>query len=287
LTPEQKQDALEPGHPALSLRRQCRLLSLPRSGLYYRPRPRLEREDDDHVVRTRVWEIFTRAPTYGYRKVAEQLARDGHAVSGKRVRRLMRAMGLAAIYPKPRLSQANAQHRKFPYRLAGVAIERPDQVWATDITYIRLPKGFIYLTAIMDWHSRRVLSWEVSTSLETEFCLTALERALAGGRRPEIFNSDQGCQFTSESYTGRLLAAGVTISMDGKGRCFDNIFTERLWRTVKYEEVFLKEYADVAEARRELGAFFVWYNTERLHQSLGYLTPDEVYYARRVLSPAG
>jgi putative transposase len=286
LTPEEKRDALEPGHPTLSLRCQCRLLSLPRSGLYHRPLARPERADGDHAVRTRIREVFTRAPTYGYRKVAEQLARDGHPVGGKRVRRLMRAMGLAAIYPKPRLSRSNAQHRKFPYRLAGVAVERTDQVWSTDITYIWLPKGFIYLTAIMDWHSRRVLSWEVSTSLDTDFCLAALDRALAGGRRPEIFNSDQGSQFTSEAYTGRLLAAGVTISMDGQGRCFDNIFTERLWRTVKYEEVFLKEYADVGEARRELGAFFAWYNAERLHQSLGYSTPDEVYYSR-VLSPAG
>ena len=215
-----------------------------------------------------------------------QLCRDGHGVNGKRVRRLMREMGLAAIYPKRRLSVANKQHRKCPYLLSGVKIARPDQVWSSDITYIRLPKGFCYLTVVMDWHSRRVLSWEASAGLETDFCLVALERALSTGRRPEIFNTDQGCQYTSEAFTGRLRAAGVRISMDGKGRCFDNIFTERLWRTVKYEEVFLKEYSDLSEARLELGKFFAWYNEERLHQHLGYCTPTEIYEGRFLL-PAG
>ncbi len=268
------------------MRRQCQLLGVSRSGLYYRPAPAKEPDAGVEDLRTRIFAIFTKAPTYGYRKVTEQLHRDGRPVNVKRVRRLMREMGLAAIYPKRRLSASNRQHPKYPYLLSGVEIVRPDQVWSTDITYIRLPKGFCYLTAVMDWYSRRVLSWEVSASLDTDFCLVALGRALAGGRRPEIFNSDQGCQFTSEAFTGRLSAAGIQISMDGKGRCFDNIFTERLWRTVKYEEVFLKEYGDLAEARRELGKFFVWYNEERLHQSLDYATPLEVYEGR-VLLPAG
>jgi putative transposase len=242
--------------------------------------------DKEAALRARMFAIFTRAPVYGYRKMGAQLRRDGYVVNGKRVRRLMREMGLRAIYPKRRLSVGDRQHVKYPYLLSGVAIARPDQVWATDITYIRLPGGFCYLTAVMDWYSRRVLSWEASASLDTDFCLVALERALASGRAPEIFNTDQGSQFTSEVFTGRLRAAGVAISMDGKGRCFDNIFTERLWRTVKYEEVFLKEYADLAEARRELGTFFAWYNGERLHQHLGYCTPTEVYEGR-VLAPAG
>jgi len=287
LTLAQRRAALEPGHPRLSFRRQCVLLGVSRSGTYYRPvaiHP--EARGEEERLRTRMFAIFTRAPVYGYRRMAAQLRRDGHEVNGKRVRRLMREMGLKAICPKRRLSAANRQHRKCPYLLSGVKIERPDQVWSSDITYIRLPKGFCYLTAVMDWHSRRVLSWEASGSLETDFCLTALERALAGGRCPEIFNTDQGCQYTSEAFTGRLETAGIRISMDGKGRCFDNIFTERLWRTVKYEEVFLKEYADLAEARRELGKFFEWHNGERLHQSLEYCTPAEIYEGRFLL-PAG
>ena len=203
----------------------------------------------------------------------------------KRVRSLMREMGLRAIYPKRRLSIGNAKHTKYPYLLEGVAIARPDQVWVSDITYIRLPKGFCYLTAMMDWYSRRVISWELSTTLDADFCVSALDKALATGS-PEIFNSDQGCQYTSEVFTGRLLSAGVAISMDGKGRVFDNILIERLWRTVKYEEVQLKEYGSMAEARKELGRFFEWYNGERPHQRLGYQTPDEMYYGR-VLSSAG
>ena len=197
----------------------------------------------------------------------------------------MREMGLRAIYPKLRLSIGNVRHKKYPYLLEGVALTRPNQVWSSDITYIRLPKGFCYLTAVMDWYSRRVISWELSTTLEADFCVSALDKALSAGR-PEVFNSDQGCQYTSEVFTGRLLAAGVAISMDGKGRAFDNILTERLWRTVKYEEVLLKEYGSVSEAREELGRFFEWYNGERPHQSLGYQTPDEMYFCR-VLASTG
>ncbi len=267
------------------MRCQCRLLSVHRSGVYYRHRENSKREVDDSALRDRIWEIFSEHPVYGYRRVWAMLQRCGHAVTPKRVRVLMRDMGLRAIYPKRRLSMGNAQHKKYPYLLKGVAVTHPDQVWSTDITYIRLPKGFCYLTAVMDWYSRRVISWELSMTLDADFCVSALDRALSTGR-PEIFNSDQGCQYTSESFTGRLLQAGVSISMAGKGRAFDNILTERLWRTVKYEEVHLKEYGSISEARMELSRFFEWYNSERPHQSLSYQTPDEVYYGR-VLSPAG
>ncbi len=213
------------------MRRQCRLLSVPRSGVYYRPRENPEREADDSALRDRIWELFSEHPIYGYRRIWAMLQRSGHAVTPKRVRSIMRDMGLRAIYPKRRLSIGNAQHKKYPYLLENVALTHPDQVWASDITYIRLPKGFCYLTAVMDWYSRRVISWELSTTLEADFCVSALDRALSTGK-PEIFNSDQGCQYTSEVFTGRLLAARVSISMDGKGRAFDNILTERLWRTV-------------------------------------------------------
>ena len=283
----ERRAALEPGHPGLSLRRQCRLLGASRSGMYYRPEePAPEQQAEETLLKTRIFAIFAKAPVYGYRKVSGQLRRDGHVVNSKRVRKLMREIGLAAIYPKRRLSASNRQHRKYPHLLSGVEATRPDQVWSTDIAYIRLPRGYCHLTAVMDWYSRLVLSWEVSPNLDADFCLMALERALAMGRKPEIFNSGQGSQFTSESFTGRLRAAGIRISMDGKGRCFDNVFSGRLWRTVKYEEVFLKEYEGLADARAELGKFFAWYNEERLHQHLGCVTPREVYEGR-VLLPTG
>jgi len=267
------------------MRRQCQLLSVHRSGVYYKAKKNPEREADDSELRDRIWEEFRKAPVYGYRRIWAALWRSGRKATPKKIRSLMREMGLRAIYPKRRLSISNAKHKKYPYLLSGVAITRPDQVWASDITYIRLPKGFCYLTAVMDWFSRRVISWELSMTLDADFCVSALDRALSAGR-PEIFNSDQGCQYTSEAFTGRLLAEGVAISMDGKGRVFDNILTERLWRTVKYEEVHLKEYGSLAEAREELDRFFRWYNGERPHQSLGYQTPDEVYYGR-ILAPTG
>jgi putative transposase len=263
------------------------MLGIHRSGLYYRPvTPDQERLDGESALKKRMFAIFTKAPVYGYRRMTAQLIRDGFAVNGKRVLKLMKQMGLMPIFPKRRLSIPNQQHRKYPYLLAGVEIVRPDQAWASDITYIRLPQGYCHLTAVMDLYSRRVLGWEVSAGLETDFCLAALERALSSGRLPGIFNTDQGSQYTSEAFTGRLLEAGIRISMDGKGRCFDNIRMERLWRTVKYEEVFLREYLNIASARAELDRFFGWYNSERLHQHLGYGTPDEVYEGRH-LSPAG
>jgi putative transposase len=226
-------------------------------------------------------EQYTRTPFYGIPRMTAWLNQYGldFPVNHKRVQRLMRLMGIEAVYPKPRLSEANAQHRVYPYLLEGVPIVRTDQVWSTDITYIRLRPGFVYLVAIMDWHSRYVLSWELSNSLEASFCLAALDRALAGGQ-PEIFNSDQGAQFTSRPFTGRLEAAGVSISMDGRGRAFDNIFVERLWRSVKYEDIYLKEYDGVPALVDGLDRYFRFYNRERLHQSLGHRTPEAVYYGR-------
>lgn len=222
-------------------------------------------------------EHYTRTPFYGVPRMTAWLRRQGHRVNPKRVRRLMRLMGLTAIYPKPWLSQPAKHHKKYPYLLKGLEIARPDQVWSADITYIRLAQGYSYLVAIIDWFSRYVLSWELSITLDKEFCLDTLHRALKTSR-PEIFNTDQGRQFTSSEFTATLEASGVRISMDGRGRVFDNIFVERLWRSVKYEEVYLKSYRSVTEAKNELSNYFQFYNTERLHESLGHRPPCEVYF---------
>lgn len=264
---------VEPGHEQISLRRQCQLLGLHRSGLYYEPRA----ESDENLELMRLLdEQYTRCPFYGVRRMTAWLQQQGYPVNEKRVRRLLRKMGLLAVYPKPSLSQPARGAQIYPYLLEGVAVERVNQVWSTDITYIRLLAGFIYLVAIMDWYSRYVLAWEVSVTLDSSFCVAALERALSVAQ-PEIFNSDQGAQFTSLVFTERLLARGISISMDGRGRALDNIFVERLWRSVKYEEVYLKDYACVPEARHGLGGYFEFYNGERLHQSLNYQTPAAVY----------
>jgi len=222
-------------------------------------------------------EQFTRTPFYGVPKMTAWLRRHGHHVNHKRVRRLMRLLGLEAIYPKPKLSRPNLQHRVYPYLLRNVHIGRVNQVWSTDITFVRLYHGFIYLTAVMDWLSRYVLSWSISNSLEVEFCIDALERALCQGR-PEIFNTDQGAQFTSPRFINILLNKEIAISMDGRGRVLDNIFVERLWRSVKYEEVYLHDYQSVAEARQGIKRYFQLYNYERPHQSLNYKTPAEVFF---------
>lgn len=272
---EEKRRLIEPGHPRIAVTRQCELLGLSRGSLYYEARP----ESAENLALMRALdEQYTKTPFYGVARMTAQLRRGGRQVNPKRVRRLLRLMGLEAVYPKPRLSANNGESRVFPYLLRDVAVVRPNQVWAADITYIRLAKGFAYLTAVMDWYSRYVLSWEMSMTLEAEFCVAALERALGRGR-PEIFNSDQGVQYTSAGFTGRLEAAGVLISMDGRGRAFDNIMIERLWRSVKYEEVYTKDYEDVRAARENLGPYFEFYNQERLHQSLEYMTPAEVYGA--------
>jgi putative transposase len=259
----------------LSISRQCALSGVNRSSWYYQGRP----ESEENLALMRLLdEQYTRAPFYGVRKMTHWLRGQHWRINPKRVRRLMRLMGLEAIYARPRLSHPAPGHRIYPYLLRGLEICRPDQVWATDLTYIRLRGGFIFLVAIMDWFSRYVVSWEVSVSLDTSFCVSALDWALARGQ-PEIFNSDQGGQFTSEAFTDRLKDRGIQISMDGRGRVMDNIFVERLWRTVKYEEVYLKDYRSVAEAVENLRLYFDFYNRQRLHQALDYRTPEAVYFA--------
>jgi putative transposase len=260
-------------HPDISIRRQCELLGVNRSGLYYQPRG--ESEQNLMLMRL-IDEEYTRHPFYGSRRMQKWLCGRGHEVGRNRVRRLMRLMGIEAVYPKPKLSQPGEEHRIYPYLLKGVEVTRINQVWSTDITYIRMAEGFVYLVAVVDWHSRFVLSWALSLTMELDFCLEALRRALRHGR-PEIFNSDQGSQFTSGKFTGELKAHGISISMDGRGRCFDNIFIERLWRSLKHEEVYLRDYEIVPEARTGIGNWFRFYNHERPHQSLGYRTPAGLY----------
>lgn len=264
---------VEPLNPQISQRRQCQLLGLNRAGLYYQEVE--ESQENLHLMRL-LDEQYTRYPFYGVLKMTQWLRTQHYQVNEKRVRRLLRKMGLMAVYPKPNLSRVAAGHKVYPYLLRGLRIERVNQVWSIDITYVRLSKGFVYLVAIIDWFSRYVLSWELSVSLDTSFCISALEKALLK-ERPEIFNSDQGSQFTSLEFTGRLFKEGIEISMDGRGRALDNIFVERLWRSVKYEEVYLKDYQSVKEAVKGLERYFEFYNSERLHQSLGYQTPEAVY----------
>lgn len=259
----------------LSVVGQCELLGLNRSSVYYQPVG--ESALNLELMRL-IDQQYTKAPFYGSRRMAAWLQRQGYDVNRKRVQRLMRLMGIEAIYPRPNTSRPNEEHKIYPYLLQDVAIVRPNQVWATDITYIRMRHGFIYLVAILDWFSRYVVSWQLSNSLDRYFCLEALDSALAT-TRPEIFNSDQGCQFTSNDFTKKLLAADVRISMDGRGRCFDNIFTERLWRTVKYEEVYIHDYDDMTHAHTRLNRYWTFYNNERLHQALDYRTPREVHFA--------
>jgi putative transposase len=266
------------------VREQCRLLGLNRSGLYYRESAGKRAGEDEQVMRV-IDEEYTAEPTHGVEGMTAVLQRIGYRIGHNRVRRLMRQQGLMAVYPKPHLSGAGKEHRVYPYLLRGVEIRRPNQVWSTDITYIRLRQGFVYLVAVMDWYSRYVLSWELSTTMDAAFCVEALRGALELGN-PEVFNTDQGSQFTSEEFTGVLLGAGVEISMDGQGRVFDNIFIERLWRTVKWEHVYLHEYGNVVELRAGLAAFFKRYNERRLHQALGYATPMEVYRGIRQVPEA-
>src|SRR4051794_15986414 len=270
---EDRRSLVEVNHSKLSVRRQCELLGLARSTFYYEPTGATL--EDLRLMRL-IDELYTDCPFYGSRKITEELTRRGEGVNRKRVQRLMRTMGLEAIYPKPRLSATGRGHKIYPYLLRGVKIERPDQVWSADITYVPLPSGFMYLAAVIDWYSRYVLAWRLSNTLDGAFCLEMLEEALRGGC-PEGFNTDQGVQFTAEAFTGRLLSAGVAVSMDGRGRALDNVFVERLWRTVKYEDIYIRCYEAVAELLQGLRRYFAFYNQERLHQSLGYETPAEVY----------
>ncbi len=270
---EDRRPLVEFEHPDLSIRRQCELLGLSRSTFYYEPAGATP--EDLRLMRL-IDEQYTACPFYGSRRMTQWLTRRGEGVNRKRVQRLMRTMGLEAIYPKPRLSAAGRDHKIYPYLLRGVKVERPDQVWSTDITYVPMPSGFMYLAAVIDWYSRYVITWRLSNTLDGGFCLEMLEEALGSGC-PEIFNNDQGVQFTAEAFTGRLLSAGVSVSMDGRGRALDNVFVERLWRSVKYEDIYIRGYETVPELQRGLARYFVFYNQERLHQSLGYETPLEVY----------
>jgi len=259
----------------LSIKRQCELVKLSRSCVYYQANELL---DKDLQLMQGIDKIHLKRPFYGSRRIRDWLEDQGYVVNRKKVRRLMRKMGVMALYPKPSSSHPGKGHRIYPYLLRGKEISSPNQVWATDITYIPMAKGFMYLVVIMDWRSRKVLSWRVSNSLESDFCVDALEEALRRYGKPEIFNTDQGAQFTSEAFTGVLKAAEISISMDGKGRWIDNVFVERLWRSLKYEEVYLRAYESISEAKAGIRNYFQFYNQERRHQGLGKITPDGVYF---------
>lgn len=261
----------------MPIRTQARLLQLNRTHLYYRPVPPSPEEE---ALKRRIDEIYTAYPFYGSRKITVLLQREGHLVNRKAVQRHMREMGIQGITPGPNLSRRNSEHRVFPYLLRGIAITAPNQVWGADITYIRLQRGWMYLVAIMDWFSRYVVGWELDHCLEAGFVLKAMGEAL-GQAQPLIINSDQGSQFTCPPYITLVQGVGVQISMDGKGRYSDNIFTERLWRSLKYEEVYLKEYRSPRDARQGIGAYIRLYNFERPHQALDYATPAEIYYRPR------
>jgi putative transposase len=262
------------GHGTLSVRRQCGLLSVARSGVY---RPAKPARESDLVLMRRIDELFTAWPFLGSRRMALMLGSDGPPLNRKRMQRLMRRMGIAALGPKRRTSEPAPGHKIFPYLLRNLTIDRPNQVWAADITYVPIGRGFLYLVAVMDWASRAVLAWRLSNTMDVSFCISALEEALARFGKPEIFNTDQGSQFTSAAFAGTLAGAGVRISMDGRGRWLDNVFIERLWRSLKYEDIYLKDYADGREARIGIGAWFAFYNTRRPHQALTNRTPMAVW----------
>lgn len=262
----------------LALSQQCKLLKVNRSVVYAHKNRVLKSIDkNESLLLTLLDEEYTRHPFYGSRRMTKYLCGLGHKVNRKRVQRLMQTLGLVGMAPGPNTSKAHPQHKIYPYLLRGVDIIRPNQVWSTDITYIRLPHGFVYLVAIIDWYSRKILSWRLSNTMDAGFCVDCLEDAIKAYGTPEIFNSDQGSQFTSDMFTSVLIENAITISMDGRGRALDNIFTERLWRTVKYEDIYLKQYDSLQSLLMGLTDYFVFYNEERLHQSLGYKTPSEVY----------
>ena len=278
MTTEARMDWID-GADELPLSRQCELAEVPRATVYRRLTAKLPQDaaPEDLLLCRLIDEEYTCRPFYGSRRMVVFLRTAGHVVNRKRVQRLMRSMGLAGMAPGPNTSKAHPQHKVYPYLLRGVPVTRPNQVWSTDITYIRLARGFAYLVAVIDWYSRKVLSWRLSNSMDASFCVDCLEDALREHGKPEIFNSDQGSQFTSKAFTDVLKREGVDISMDGRGRALDNIFVERLWRNVKYEDVYLKGYANMAELMVGLAQYFAFYNAERPHQSLGYETPASVY----------
>jgi len=263
-------------HPQFSIQEQCALLKVPRSTLYYKPEPV---SNEELKLMRRIDEIFTKWPFYGSRRLVEELRGEGYIVNRERVTRLMRLMGIEAIYQKPNTSRKHPRHKIYPYLLKNLTIDRSNQVWCADITYIPMAHGWVYLVAVMDWFSRRVFAWRLSITMETDFCVEALQEAMDRYGKPEIFNTDQGVQFTAAAFIETLQAQGVRISMDGKGRFLDNIFIERLWRSLKYEEVFTHAYASVAEARIGIGSWINFYNDERKHQSLGYRTPKQIFHA--------
>lgn len=267
---------IEKKNSKLSLQKQCELLGISRSGIYYKPKDKKE----DLILMREIDEQFMQAPFYGSRRMREVLKRKGYNINRKKVVRLMKKMGIEAIYPKPKTSIKNLLHKKYPYLLRNKKISFPDQAWAADITYIPLARGFGYLVAIIDWHSRYVISWQLSNLLDTEFCLIALDQALSK-KVPKIFNTDQGSQFTSNDFTGRLEKSGIQISMDGRGRALDNIFIERLWRSLKYENIYPIGYENFKELKKGLKNYFQFYNDERVHQGLNYQTPAEVYYEKK------
>lgn len=280
MSPSQRMELIDRDSSEISISRQCSLLGVHRSGLY---RDRLSGEDAyNRELMQKIDQQYLEMPCYGSRKMTAWLQQEGYQVNRKRVQRLMRLMGIEAIYQKPNTSRPNPEHKIYPYLLKGMKIDRPNQVWATDITYIPMPSGFLYLVAIIDWFSRKVLSWRLSNTMEADFCVEALNEALVMFDKPEIFNSDQGSQFTSQAFTGVLKNHGVKISMDGRGRFLDNIFVERLWRSLKYENVYLYAYATGSEAKRGIGEWFSKYNSIRLHEALDYRTPDQVYMGQDI-----
>jgi putative transposase len=254
--------------------RQCQLLGISRSSLYYQP---VSPSDETLTLLRLIDQQYLATPFYGSRRITAQLARQGYSINRKRVQRLMRQLGLQAVYPKPKLSIRHPEHKIYPYLLRGVDIVSVNQVWSTDITYLPVLRGHFYLVAVMDWFSRKVLSWRISNTMDVGFCIEALEEALASYVKPQIFNSDQGAQFTANAFTDCLKQADVQISMDGRGRCHDNIFIERLWRSLKWELIYLKAFDDGNHLSQEVSTWFHWYNRQRLHQSLNYKTPDEIY----------
>lgn len=274
-SPEAKRSLIEPHHPQLSVRRQCELPGLSRSTWYYQPAT--ESAENLQLMRL-IDEQYLRTPFYGWPRITAHLHRLGYAVNHKRVQRLMQMLGVQAIYPSPKTTRASQERKVYPYLLRGLEISRPNFVWSADIIYVPMHRGFMYLVAVLDWYSRYVLAWQLSNTLDGYFCLDALQKALAQGR-PEIFNTDQGVQFTAQAFTACLEAAANRISMDGRGRALDNIFIERLWRSVKYEDIYLKDYAAVPDLEAGLADYFHFYNQTRLHQSLAYRTPAEVHFA--------
>ena len=274
---------MQPESEALSIVRQCELLGISRSGLYYQP---VATSPEELALMRRIDELHTARPFYGSRQTTLALRREGLEVNRKRIQRLMRVMGLWGMVPGPHTSKPHPEHVIYPYLLRRLQVTRPDQVWAADITYIPLAFGWAYLVAVIDWYSRAVLAWRLSNSMATDFCVSALAEALRQNGPPEIFNTDQGAQFTAEDFTGLLKSSEVKISMDGKGRALDNVFVERVWRSLKYEEVYLHDYADVRDARSGIGTWFDFYGHERPHQALGGATPMEVYRGKVVLAAA-